>query len=90
MDSELGVPRGRLAMAYQDASRLRIKVAVENAFGKFTEIDVPHQNRPQAWPRLFSQVDGTLLVAFLELNPDLAPPSGRILTWTLPVSAVQP
>jgi hypothetical protein len=39
---------------------------------------------------MISQTDGTLLVAFLELNPELAPASGHISTWTLPVSAVQP
>ena len=84
------LPSGRLAVAYQDASRLRIKVAIENAFGKFTEVDVPNQGRPQVWPRLLSQVDGTLLVAFLELDPAVAPPSGRISTWTFPVTAGQP
>ncbi len=81
---------GRVAVAFMDASRLRIQVAIQKVDGEFSVVDVPHQGRPQAWPSLLTQVDGTLLVAYLELDPQRSPPSGRILTWTLPVAAVQP
>ncbi len=81
---------GRVAIAFMNASQLRIQVALQNADGGFSLVEVPHQGRPQVWPRLLTQVDGTLLVAYLELAPQQSPPSGRILTWTLPVAAVQP
>ncbi len=81
---------GRVAVAFMDASQLRVQVAIQQAEGAFSLIEVPHQGRPQAWPRLLSQVDGTLLVAYLELDPQQSQPSGRILTWILPVAAVQP
>ena len=81
---------GRVAIAYLNASQMRIHVAIQGGDGGFSIVDVPHQGRPQAWPRLLSQVDGTLLVAYLELDPPPMPPAGRVLTWTLPVAAVQP
>lgn len=81
---------GRIAVACQDGSRMRIQVMVEKPGGDFVTIDVPDQGRPQAWPRLLVQVDGTLLVAWVDIDPESSPPDGRLLTWALPVAAVQP
>ena len=89
--SVVTLANGRVAIAYLNASQMRIHVAIQGGDGSFSIVDVPHHSgRPQAWPRLLSQVDGTLLVAYLELDPAVTPPGGRLLTWTLPVAAVQP
>jgi hypothetical protein len=70
---------GRLAVVWQDGSQARIRLAVEQPGGAFTRVELPVGDRPQLHPRLLAQVDGSLLVAWIELeDPALG---GRVGSW---------
>lgn len=73
---------GGLAVAWQDASLARLRLAVEASNGQLQEVDLPATNRPQLRPRLLAQADGSLLLAWLELDGEQ--PGGRVaeLRWT--------
>ena len=75
------LPGGRLVLAFQDGSRLRIRVAVEQASGAFSLSDVPFAGRPQLAPRVVARVDGSAAVSWLELDPTANEPGGQATTW---------
>lgn len=77
------LPGGRLAVALQDGSRLRVQVARETASGGFDVVDVPYAGRPQLAPRVVTQVDGSAAVSWLDMEPTAGPLGGRISTWLL-------
>lgn len=78
---------GRAAVALQDASRLRVRVAVEKPSGGFTLHHVPGESRPHAWPRLWVRDNGTLVVGYLALDAQRGPGGGTFVTWTLSTGA---
>ena len=80
---------GRVAVALQDASRARITVAVESATGDFKRYEVPATGRPQIRPQLLARVDGSLVVAWLELEATGAG-AGRLAMWTMSITAETP
>ncbi len=77
------LPNGRVTVAYQDASRLRVVAAVEKPGGGYYRWDVPGGDEPQAWPTIASQIDGTARLGFVALAADRSPPSGRFASWML-------
>lgn len=81
------LPDGRAAVAMQDGSRLQAVVAVEKPTGGFELRTLPATlaaPRPQAWPELVVQADGTLDVHYLELDPVRGPVAGAVGRWTWP------
>ena len=76
--SAVTLANGRLAVAWQDASRARIVLGVEAANGTIVTVDVPAGARPQLRPRVTARVDGSVLVAWLELEEQ---GGGRVATW---------
>ncbi|GEM_PF-3257829 len=72
---------GRLAVAFQDASRMRVGFARESADGNFDVGFAPYNNRPQVGPRVVAKLDGGAFVSWLELRAGASKPSGVIATW---------
>ncbi|MBP46443.1 MAG: hypothetical protein CMH53_00700 [Myxococcales bacterium] len=76
------LPNGRSVVAVQDASQARIVVATEQANGQFKAAIMPTSDRAQFRPKLIGQVDGTVLVSWLEIDPN-GSGEGRLTTWIL-------
>ena len=81
---------GRIAVAFQDASRMRIGLARETNSGSFTLAMAPASDRPQLAPRLIPRVDGSAAVSWIELNLAASPPAGAITTWFVGGGGVSP
>jgi hypothetical protein len=76
------LPTGLAVVAAQDASTMRIRVAVERPSGGFVSYDVP--GTLQAWPSLVSQPDATAACLWLDLANPERPGSGRLQRWDVP------
>ncbi len=70
---------GRLAIAWQNASRSRIELAVQGAGGGLQRQELPNSGRIQLRPRLLARVDGGFWLGWLELEPALG--GGRLVLW---------
>ena len=75
-------PTGRVAVGVQDASQARVFVALERPNGTFKTLNMPASGRAQYRPQVLQQVDGSLLVSWLELEPQ-GSGEGRLTTWAL-------
>ena len=73
---------GRLALGYQDGSRLRVGVAVEDVSGNFHASLAPHVGLPQLTPRVAPRVDGGVDLSWVQLATAEATPAGAITTWS--------
>lgn len=60
------LPNGRAAVAWQDASSARVKVAVEGLGGTWHHAELPDNGLAQVRPRLLPRIDGSLVVGWLE------------------------
>jgi hypothetical protein len=76
-------PSGRAVVAIQDASHVRIDVAIQSSSGTFTRMTLPG-DAPQAWPALQTLADGSIVIAWVDLQPAQGPGAGRLRTLVLP------
>lgn len=73
---------GALAVAWQDASNVRIRLAVEAAGGALKQVTLPPSVRAQVRPRLLAQADGALRLTWLEPDPAGAGSRLASVRWT--------
>ncbi len=78
------LPSDRVAVAMLDASRLRLRVAVEKVSGGFVLYDVPG-TRPQLWPSLLAPAGGGLKLGYVELDAPRGPAASAVSVWSVPV-----
>ncbi len=78
------LPSDRVAVAMLDASRLRLRVAVEKVSGGFVLYDVPG-TRPQLWPSLLVPTAGGLKLGYVELDAPRGPAASAVSVWSVPV-----
>jgi len=80
------LPDGRAVVAVQDATRLRVLVAVEQPSGSFAVLPAPDTGRAQAWPQLLLQESGAMVCTYVEIDVQRGPGGGRLVAWPVPTS----
>ena len=76
------LPNGRAVIAIQDASRLRLDLAIQTPSGTFTHNALPGDG-PQAWPVLTALEGGSIGLAWVELQSGRGPGGGILRTATI-------
>lgn len=76
------LPTGRVVVAAQDGSGMRVRVASERPAGGFQTYLVPGQL--QGWPALVVAPDATVRCLWLDLSDHTHPAFGHLRSWTVP------
>ena len=79
-------PSGRAVVAMQDASRIKVRIAVESPGGTFATVQDNGLAHPREWPSLLARADGSVVAAAVRLDPSRGPAGGTLEAWTVPTA----